>query len=117
MRQGELKVWTEEWDGAPVIGAEGEIDLSTVDALRKAASEIVRRKPEAVTFDFRRVTYIDSTGLGVLVATRRHLGNRTGSVTVVTEQPAVLHSLQLTGLDRIMRVIGEPLAARTGPGS
>ena len=31
MGYGELKVWTEEWDGTPVIGAQGEVDLGNVD--------------------------------------------------------------------------------------
>ena len=108
MRQGDLRVWTEEWDGTPVIGAEGEIDLSSVDLLRKAASEVVRLKPHAVIFDLRKVYFIDSSGLGVLVATRKQLGRDPGTVTVITTQPAVLQSLEITGLHRVFSIAGEP---------
>lgn len=108
MRFGELKVWMEEGDSGPVICAEGEVDLGTADALRHATSEAVKSKPEVITFDLRRVTYMDSTGLGVLVAARRHLGNRAGSVVVITEQVAVLQSLMLTGLDRVIQVVPHP---------
>ena len=110
MRYGELKVWTDEWEGTPVIGAEGEIDLGSVDSLRKAASEAVRLKPSTVIFDLRKVSFIDSSGLGILVATRKQLGSGAGSVVVVTEQPAVLQSLQITGLDRVLQVQAEPAA-------
>lgn len=115
MRFGELKVWTEEAESGPVICAEGEVDLGTVDALRRAASEAVKAKPEVITFDLRRVTYLDSTGLGVLVAARRQLGNRTGSVVVITAQPAVLQSLMLTGLDRVLQVVPEPKLIASQP--
>ena len=115
MRFGELKVWTEGNEAAPVICAEGEVDLGSVDALRRAAAEAVKSKPEVLTFDLRRVTYMDSMGLGVLVASRRQLGNRSGSVVVVTQQPAVLHSLMLTGLDRVLQVIPEPQSLASQP--
>jgi anti-anti-sigma factor len=104
MRHGDLKVWTERWDDTPVIGAEGEIDLGTVDSLRSLAAEVVRQKPDAVIFDFRKVTFIDSSGLGILVATRKRLGGESACVSVVTDQPAVLQSLSITGLDRVLRV-------------
>jgi anti-anti-sigma factor len=113
MRQTDLRVWTEEWEGTPVIRAEGEIDLSSVDEFRSAASTVVRLKPPAVIFDLREVSYIDSSGLGVLVATRRHLGSDGSGVTVVTGQDAVLQTLQITGLDRIFRVTPEPPAVPT----
>lgn len=114
MRHGELTVSTDEWGGTPVIRAEGEVDLATVDRLRAAASEAVRRRPRTVIFDLRKVTYIDSSGLGILVATRKQLGNDPDSVTVITDQPAVLQSLSITGLDRVLRVVQEPCAAESG---
>lgn len=109
MRRGELIVWTDEWDGAPVIGAEGEIDLGTVDELRKATSEAIRGKPRTLIFDLRKVTFIDSSGLGILVAARRKLGAHSGEVRVVTSQPAVLQSLEITGLARIFSVEPAPV--------
>jgi anti-anti-sigma factor len=113
MRHDELKIWTDNWDGNPVVGAEGEVDLSSVDQLRTAASLAVREKPTTLIFDFRKVTFIDSSGLGILVATRKQLQNNPDAVVVVTNQPAVLQSLQLTGLDRVVRVINEPAAVTT----
>jgi anti-anti-sigma factor len=114
MRHGDLKVWTENWEGTPVVRAQGEVDLATVDDLRSAARDAVRAKPEAVIFDLRQVTYIDSSGLGILVATRKQLGNAPDSVVVITSQPAVLQSLQITGLDRILRIMPEPQTTRSG---
>jgi anti-anti-sigma factor len=111
MRHGELYVSTEEWGDTPVIRAEGEVDLGTVDVFRKAVSEVVRSKPEKVIFDLRDLTYIDSSGLGVLVATRKQLGSKSGCVTIVTAQPAVLQSLNLTGLDRVLEVLPDQVAA------
>ncbi len=115
MRHAELHVSIEEWGDKPVVRAEGEIDLGTVDALRRAASEVVRGKPESVIFDLTRVTYIDSSGLGILVATRKNLGGRRDAVVVITSQPAVLQSLRITGLDRIFSVLPDAVTMQAGP--
>lgn len=104
MRYGDLRVWTEIWGETPVIGAEGEVDLGTVDSLRSVTSEVVREKPRSVIFDLRKVTFMDSSGLGILVATRKRLNNEPGAVVIITDQPAVLQSLSITGLDRIFTV-------------
>ncbi len=111
MRRGELKVWIETWEGTPVVRAEGELDLGTLDQFRTATSEVMRRNPSAVIFDLRQVTFIDSSGLGILLATRKRLGSERSAVTVITQQPAVLNSLSTTGLDRYLCVVPEPLAA------
>jgi anti-anti-sigma factor len=113
MPHSDLIIWSDNWDGNPVVGAEGEVDLSSVDALRTAASQAVREQPNTLIFDFRKVTFIDSSGLGILVAARKQLRNNPDAVVVVTAQPAVLQSLQLTGLDRVVRVLREPAAVTT----
>lgn len=115
MRHAELKVWVEDWDGVPAIRAEGEVDLATVHSLRSAASEVVRSSPGRVIFDLRKVSYIDSSGLGILVATRKRVGADQDAVTVVTDQPAVLQSLEITGLDRILNVLREAQVATSRP--
>lgn len=108
MRRTELKIWRELWDEIPVIGAEGEIDLSTVDGFRIAVSEIVSQNPNQIIFDLRLVSFIDASGLGVLVAAHRRLPGR-NSVTVITDQNAVLQALEITSLDRVFCVRSEPV--------
>lgn len=114
MRYGELRVWTENWDGTPVVAAEGEIDLGTVDSFRSAALEAVRLGSERVIFDLRKVSFIDSSGLGILVATRKRLQSQPENVVVITAQPAVLQALSITGLNRVLVVQQEPCAVPSG---
>jgi anti-anti-sigma factor len=108
MRRGQLDVRLEAWQGAPVIKARGEVGLAGIDAFRTAAQEAVRGHPRVVIFDLRDATLIDSSGLGVLIATRRRLGLGPDSVIVVTENHSILSSLQITGLDRCVRVLEGP---------
>ena len=50
----------------PIIYLEGEIDLDSVETFRWAISDAMRGATEAV-IDFSGVTFIDSSGTGLLV--------------------------------------------------
>ena len=49
------------------IKVTGEIDISNADSLRNAIDLALEQPTEAVELDFAQVSYIDSTGIGVLV--------------------------------------------------
>ena len=69
------------------IKVTGEIDISNADSLRNAIDLALEQPTEAVELDFAQVSYIDSTGIGVLV-----------SCTNV--QPPVMRVVQLLGVDQ-----------------
>jgi anti-anti-sigma factor len=96
---------TVDHDGdIPIIRAVGELDLATVPELRAVVTQITDRQPYELVFDLRRVSYMDSSGLGILVSAKKRLGAHRGEVVLITEQPAVLKALSLSGLDQIMRI-------------
>ena len=99
-----LTITVESVDDLPVIRAESELDLSTVPEMRPVVTEVTERQPRAVVFDFRGISYMDSSGLGILVSAKKRLGADQGEVVLITEQPAVLKALSLSGLDQIIRI-------------
>ena len=90
--------------GIPVIRVDGELDLSNVSEIRAVVAEQCELRPAVLVFDLRELTYMDSSGLGVLVGAKRRLAANEGEVLIITEQNAVLKALSLSGLDRIIRV-------------
>jgi anti-anti-sigma factor len=50
----------------PIIHLEGEIDLDSVETFRWVVSDAIRDTTEAIV-DFAGVTFIDSSGTGLLV--------------------------------------------------
>lgn len=99
-----LTIMVESVDDVPVIRAVGELEIATVPEMRAVVAEISERRPRALVFDFRRISYMDSSGLGILVSAKKRLGADQGEVVLITEQPAVLKALQLSGLDQIIGV-------------
>ena len=80
------------------------MDLATIPDLRAAVNTLTDREPRTIIFDFTGITYLDSSGLGILVSAKRRLGGYGGEVIVVTNAGCVLKALQLSGLDQIIRV-------------
>src|SRR5260370_41726905 len=78
-----------------------------------------------MVFDFRKISYVDSSGRGILVSAKKRLGADRGEVVLITTQPAVLKALSLSGLDQIIRIYpteeeyfgggGGPVGAATPP--
>lgn len=71
--------WQEiESDSALTLIVEGDLDLATAPTLQKAARSAKERLADRklLIFDLRKVTFIDSAGLALLVETQRDLGGR-----------------------------------------
>jgi anti-anti-sigma factor len=83
-----------------VLFASGEIDLLTAPALREAVLAATRVSDDIV-IDLTAVTFIDSTGIGVLVRAGRSGQNVVALVGPTLMVRKVLH---LTGLDQVFPV-------------
>jgi len=84
----------------------GEIDISRVPELR---DEILAVPPDrSVVLDLAAVSYLDSSGLGMLVLLRKRLARCGAAVTLVDVQPHVRRVLDITGLDRAFLFGPEP---------
>jgi anti-anti-sigma factor len=91
-----------------VVVASGEIDLATSPDLRKALLD-PQASARTVVLDLRGVTFIDSSGLGVIVGQqKRARENGDGFAVVIAGASAVERILELSGLDNVLDIIGDP---------
>ena len=63
-----LRVERSDRDGVPYLELVGELDLSTAGPLKLRLELAEREEPETLVVDLRRVTFMDSIGLGILLA-------------------------------------------------
>ena len=63
-----------------------------------------------IVIDLAEVTFIDSTGLGALVATLKHMG-RSGELAICGVGDAVATLFKLTRMDKVFRVFPDRDAA------
>ncbi len=86
-----------------VVRPNGELDLGVADYFRRALEQALDRQPARnVVFNMERVSFIDSSGLGVLLGRYKRISRNKGKVFIVSPQPQVRRVLDLSGLLRIM---------------
>jgi anti-anti-sigma factor len=103
-----FKVHYESRDGGVVVIASGEIDLATSPELRKALLD-PQANAKTVVLDLRAVTFIDSSGLGVIVGQQKRARESGDGFAVATAgASAVERILELSGLVRVLDIVGDP---------
>jgi anti-sigma B factor antagonist len=87
-----------------VVEVAGELDLYTAPSFRETVLEAADgADPPRVIVDFQRLGFIDSSGLGAIVACLKHLRERGGELRLVAPEGSGLRRLlDLTGLDRVL---------------
>ena len=85
--------------------ASGEADLAAVDDLRDALRRLETEGSGDVLVDFRAVTFVDSSALGVLATSRRRLDEAGRGMQLVTTTPQVIRLLEVTNLDQYIPVV------------
>jgi anti-sigma B factor antagonist len=88
----------------------GEIDFTSSGAVQSALLSMILPGGGTVVADLSQVTFLDSSGLGVLVQTHRTASERDSRLVVVASPP-VRKLLRLTGLDTVLETYDELSAA------
>ena len=99
-----LSLSTEDVDGYRVVAVRGEVDIHSAPALRKCLHESVDDAHPDLVVDLSDIAFIDSTGLGVLVAGQNRAGELGGKLSVVCAQERVLKLFRITGLDGVFAI-------------
>ncbi|SNT45595.1 anti-anti-sigma factor [Asanoa hainanensis] len=85
-----------------VVTVRGDLDFPCADILRVALASALDRGPATLTIDVERLTFIDSTGLAVLVHAWRR-GQEAGVPVTLRSVPRFLASiLDITGVGELL---------------
>ncbi|MEV0391385.1 STAS domain-containing protein [Nonomuraea sp. NPDC050643] len=86
-------------DGTLRLTLRGEIDFTNAGEIHKTIREaIADRRPQVVLVDLAGVTFMDSTGISVLVDTMRAAAEVQAEFRVENPIPRLLDQLRTTGL-------------------
>lgn len=102
-----LTVSTDETGDIPVVNVSGDIDVATAAPMRDAIDALMVAGHRRLVLDLSGVTFIDSTGLGVIVGRLKGLRRGGGAMAVVASHERVLRVLDITGLDTVLPVTAD----------
>lgn len=98
-----LRIEIELENGRVVLRPAGELDIATVNRLREAVVDTISAGHADIVVDLAGVTFIDSSGLGVLVGAMKRCAHAGGRLMVVgADAPAVASALRASGLSRVV---------------
>jgi anti-sigma B factor antagonist len=96
---------TSQSDGATAtLALVGEIDLSSAHLLVDSIDEVIADGARTVVLDFAGVTFINSTGLGAMVAATKRLRAEDGDLVLRQFRGIPASALATTGLDRFFTI-------------
>jgi anti-anti-sigma factor len=83
----------------PLVRIGGELDLTNVDAVEAIISPLLESTPNGLTFDIASLTFMDSTGIAVLI----RAAART-TVTLSHPSDVIRQIVQSTGLSGLIQL-------------
>ena len=112
----DLVLSTRQVDDLAIVSVGGEVDLETASQLGDHALDTLRDVSPHVLLDLTDVTFMDSTGLKVLLSIQRRADLAGGSFAIAGASRSVRKILTLTGLDQtftIHETVDEAPTSRT----
>lgn len=94
-----------------VLEFSGRLDASAVKDCKVKVKELVDSKNINIVIDLKDVNFIDSSGLGILVASLRTVNKVGGDIKIASIQEQVRSIFELTRLHRIFEIFDESSSA------
>jgi anti-sigma B factor antagonist len=87
-----------------VVQVAGEIDVYTAASLREKLADLIDADHTDVVVDLTGVTFMDSTGLGVLVGALKKVRGYGGRLQLVIDQEKVIKVFRITALTQVFTI-------------
>ena len=85
-----------------VVASKGDLDAAAMEKLRRTLRDLIDQGKTRLVVDLGRVRYIESAGLGELVAAMKRARQAGGDLRLCDLQPDVLRIFEMTWLNRAM---------------
>jgi stage II sporulation protein AA (anti-sigma F factor antagonist) len=83
----------------------GELDHHTAEELRQKVNDIVeKRQIEHMVFNLQDLSFMDSSGLGVILGRYKQIKNSGGEMVVCSVSPPIRRLFDMSGLFKIIRL-------------
>jgi anti-sigma B factor antagonist len=86
------------------LAVHGEVDAATAARLDAALRDTAAAKGGDVVLDCTELTFIDSSGLSVLVGNHQRLSSQSRTLVILSPPPAAIRLFEIAGLDRVLTI-------------
>ena len=94
-----------EKDGTLTAVISGELDHCLAAAVRDRIDErLQERIPAGLVLDISRITFMDSSGIGLIMGRSKLMKECGGRLEVLNPQPYIRRVMKLAGIERIVKI-------------
>lgn len=94
-----------------VLMLKGRLDASTIKDVKEKVTSLAEEKRVKLVIDLGSVDFIDSSGLGILVASLRTVNKVGGDIKIASLQDRIRSIFELTRLHRLFDIFDDSNAA------
>ncbi|HBT20474.1 MAG TPA: anti-sigma F factor antagonist [Peptococcaceae bacterium] len=110
-----MKIQVEKLKDTLFLRLKGEFDMLTADEFRSAVDDhFDGKRVKNLILDISKVSFIDSSGLGAILARYKKIKQLNGNMVIVGAKPQVKRVLELSGVVKIIEVYDDEKSALMG---
>lgn len=87
-----------------VFVLDGDLDVHSAPLVQQAVAVAVDEGASDVVLDLAHIDFVDSSGIGVLIACHKRAAGQDGRLIVRSPAPRVARLLEITTLDRVLNI-------------
>ncbi|MEU6012168.1 STAS domain-containing protein [Streptomyces sp. NPDC047453] len=107
----ELHICHHDENDWTVVEIRGEVDVYTVPRIREHLGKRIQAGRHRLIVDLTGTTFMDSTGLGLLVGIHKRIRTRAGALRPVIVNPNIRQIFTVTSLDQVFPIYDSTQAA------
>jgi anti-sigma B factor antagonist len=112
--QSDFRVQVHTVGRAAIIAVSGELDLASSPELEQELQRVWDSGAEQLVIDLRKLEFMDSTGLSIIVGAHQRLSEEGRELSLVRGPAQVQRLLDLTGVAERLRLVDTPEEVLTG---
>lgn len=90
--------------GVTLVVPKGDLDMGTADQMKRMLTDLIEKGQAKLVMDLTGVAYVDSSGLGALVAAMKQARAAGGNLKLCGLQEDVRSIFEMTRLIKVMAV-------------
>lgn len=91
-------------DGLMIIGMNAELDHHLAEEMKGVIDDVIdKRGVDNIIFDFSRVSFMDSSGIGLIMGRYKKI-NEKGKIYVVGVNESISRIMLISGLHKLVRI-------------
>jgi anti-sigma B factor antagonist len=98
-----VEITTKEYRRVAVVSVSGRIDTSTSTQFEETITSMIDKGHFNLVMDFSDVDFLSSSGLRILVTTRKKLREMGGDIVLANPSQRASDSVEIAGLDRLFQ--------------